>query len=112
MFQYKKTYTLYVLNIITINNMTNIKLIKGKYKGYEVCFAKKGQIFPRDGYYLTNGSNVIYLEDAMEEIREETIREERLRASKIVEDMMEDSEYWQPIANKIITGNILNKLKI
>ena len=41
--------------------MDNIKLIKGKYKGYEVCFAKKGQIFSRDGYYLVKGSDVIYL---------------------------------------------------
>lgn len=43
--------------------------------------------------------------------REETIKEERLRASKIVEEMMEDSEHWQPIARRIISGDILNKLK-
>jgi len=51
------------------------KLITGRYKGYEVCYANKGQIFPRDGWYLTKGDDVIYIEDALAQTREETIRE-------------------------------------
>jgi len=52
-----------------------------------------------------------FISKAISQTREETIMEERLRASKIVEEMMEDSEYWQPIARRIISGDILNKLK-
>lgn len=58
------------------------KLITGRYKGYEVCYANKGQIFPRDGWYLTKGDDVIYIEDALAQTREETIRE--------VEDVLDE----------------------
>lgn len=43
----------------------------GKYKGYEVCWADKGQIFPRNGYYLLKATktgkvkDILYLEEAL-----------------------------------------------
>jgi len=35
--------------------------------------------------------------------------EERLRSAKIVEELMEDSEYWQPIASRIMDRVIIGK---
>jgi hypothetical protein len=35
--------------------------------------------------------------------------EERLRSAKIVEELMEDSEHWQPIASRIMDRVIIGK---
>ena len=36
-------------------------------------------------------------------------KEERLRSAKIVEELMEDSEHWQPIASRIMDRVIIIK---
>lgn len=47
------------------------KLLKGKYKGYVVCYTSGGQIFPRAGFYLQKSTpkgrvkDILYLEDAL-----------------------------------------------
>ncbi len=44
-------------------------LISGRYKGYEVCYTRGGQIFPRAGWYIQksnkNGEviDIKYIED-------------------------------------------------
>lgn len=35
--------------------------------------------------------------------------EERLRSAKIVEELMDDSEHWQPIASRIMDRVIIGK---
>jgi hypothetical protein len=51
--------------------MKEPKLLYGKYKGYEVGYTTGGQIFPREGWYLSkitkSGTvkDILYLEEAL-----------------------------------------------
>lgn len=51
--------------------MQGYKIKSGKYKGYEVCYTKAGQIFSREGYYLVKSTksgkvkHILYLEEAL-----------------------------------------------
>jgi hypothetical protein len=53
--------------------MEPYKIKTGKYKGYEVVWARKGQIFSRDGYYLQKVTksgkvkDILYLEQALKD---------------------------------------------
>lgn len=87
------------------------KLITGRYKGYEVCYANKGQIFPRDGWYLTKGDDVIYIEDAIAQTREETINDAIKKIEKIKIAVAKQTGAYKYNSCYEDCIDILNKLK-
>lgn len=45
----------------------------------------------------------------IDELLKSQREEERLRSAKIVEELMDDSEHWQPIASRIMDRVIIGK---
>lgn len=49
------------------------------------------------------------IESLLAQQKEQIAEEERIRSSLIVESLMEDTEYWQPIASRILERTIIRK---
>jgi chromosome segregation and condensation protein ScpB len=87
--------------------MTNNNTLKERALGIiaNICFqAGKG----------LNSNELNEIAPQIETLIQQAKEEERKRSAKIVEEMMEDSEYWQPIAKRILDDkyneNFTNRL--
>jgi hypothetical protein len=54
-------------------------------------------------------SDVKIIKQFLAQELQKAVKAERVRSAFIVEEMMEDSEYWQPIAGRILGRTIIKK---
>jgi hypothetical protein len=87
--------------------MTNKDTLKERVRQFMTDFDIGQRLFLNGKLHSTTWNKEV--EAKLYTLIEQERQAERLRSAKIVEEMMEDTEYWQPIAGRILERVVIKK---